>query len=156
MAYQSRRARILENFIRQLQTITTANGYAVNVAKVSTDVRGWAETPEAECPILYVIDETTNYLYGPGKTTQREWILSVYGVIKNKDQFFMEELIADIETCLFKNVTLSFDGEIPGPVSHMRIQNIVSDSQMFSQIEGSQLFKMTVQLLYVACVDNVR
>lgn len=154
--YLSRRARILESLVRQLKTISTANGYAVSPRDVKTDVRGWAETPEAETPIIYVIDEDTVYNYRAGKTTEREWTISLYGVMKNSSQYVMEELISDIETCLFKNVTLSFDGQIPGPVSHMRITNIITDSQMFSQIEGSYLFKISLQILYVACVDNVR
>jgi hypothetical protein len=155
MALQSKRARILAALMKQLETISTTNGYATNVAKVTTNVHNWYETPEAETPVLYVVDESMNYQYFPSRLSEREWVVAVYGVMKNRSQFEMEELIADVETCLTKNQTLSFDGE-RGLVNHHRIQNIVTDNQLFSEIEGSQLFKVSVQILYTVCLDDVR
>lgn len=156
MALRSRRAKILQNLQRQLETITRDNGYAHTVHKVTTHVRNWHETPEAECPVIYIVDRSTKSVYGPGRTLQREWTIDLFGVLKNKSQLEMEELISDVEECLPKNLTLSFDGEIPGPVSHFRILDIITDGQLFSEIEGSQLFKITVSLIYTQCYDNPR
>ena len=152
---RSRRGKILVNLQRQLETISIANGYASDVYKVTTDVKSWQATPETETPVIYIIDENTDYNYHAGKTTEREWTIGIYGVMKNKEQTDMEELIADVEECLFNNVTLSFDS-IKGPISHLRILNITTDNQFFSEIEGSQLFKMTIVFRYIACVDNIR
>lgn len=156
MAILSRRGRIMTNLQRQLQTITKLNGYATDVYGVSFDVRNWHETPEAETPVIYIVDENTTQNYMPGKTLPREWTIGIYGVMRNRTQVEMEELISDIETCLQANQTLSFDGEIPGPVAHHRVTNITTDNQLFSQIDGTLLFKLSVTFLYVQCVDNSR
>lgn len=147
---RSRRARILIELINQLKTISVANGYANNVCDVTTVVKSWRTTPEAETPVLYVIDQNTQYLYGPTKTLQHEWTIGIFGVMKNKTQMEMEELIADIEECLFKNVTLNHT------ISHLRILDITTDGQFFSEIEGSQLFEVKINFLYLGCVDNPR
>lgn len=152
---RSRRGRILKNLQRQLETISKDAGYTTNVTKVTMNVRNWAETPEAETPIIYIIDANTRYIYGAGRNVEHEWTIDLFGVMKNRSQLDMEELIADIEECLFNNGTLSFDGT-PGPISQLRIQDIITDAQLFSEIEGSQLFKMTVIFKYVGCVDNPR
>lgn len=153
--YRSRRARILVNLQRQLDTILKTNGYATDVFKVTTHVQSWSATPAAECPVIYIVDEKTRYVYGPTKTIEKEWDIGLFGVMKDRTQLEMEELVADIEECLFKNVTLAFDGE-RGVVSHMRITDIQTDAQLFSEIEGSQLFKMSIVLRYTGCVDNPR
>ncbi len=153
---RSRRARILLNLQRQLETITTANSYATNVYKVTLDVRNWHETPEAETPTIYIVDENTTHIYHAGRTLEKEWSVALFGVMRGKTQYQMEELIADIEECLFKNITLSFDGVQPGPVSHMRITDVTTDNQLFSQIENTQLFKITLNIKFVGCVENPR
>lgn len=153
---RSRRARILINLQRQLETITKANGYTHSIHKVTTNVKNWNDTPEAETPVLYIIDEHTRYIYHAGKTLEHEWNIGLFGVMKNQTQVEMEELIADIEECLMKNVTLQFDEVYPGPISHLRIQDVVTDNQLFSEIEGSQLFKVLITFKYVGCVDNPR
>jgi hypothetical protein len=152
---KSRRAKILVNLQRQLETITKDNGYTQNVYKVTTNVKTWADTPEAETPVIYLIDENTDYNYHAGKTTERTWTIGIYGVMKNKEQVDMEELIADIEECLLTNVTLYFE-DTGRVASHSRIRNIVTDNQFFSEIEGAQLFKITLDINYVACVDQIR
>jgi hypothetical protein len=152
---RSRRARILKNLQRQLETITTANLYAHTVHKVTTHVRNWDETPAAETPCIYIVDETTNYLYNAGKLLEHEWFVALYGVMKQKSQLEMEEFIADIEECLNKNKTLGFP-DSPGPVAYMKIKNIITDNQLFSEVEGSQLFKVIVEIKYTGCIDNPR
>lgn len=152
---RSRRGKILVNLQRQLETITQDNGYSQNVVKVTTNVKNWSDTPEAETPIIYMVDEETDYQYRAGTTTERTWTVSLYGVMKNKEQTDLEEFIADVEECLTKNVTLTFD-ELRPVVSHIRIRNIVTDSQLFSEIEGSQLFKVTLQIHYIACITDIR
>lgn len=153
---RSRRARIMLNLQRQLQTILKTNGYATDVCTVSFNVKNWHQISEAETPVIYLVDEQTIHEYHPTKTLGKIWTYGLFGYMRGKTQIEMEELIADIEECLFKNITLSFDGIVPGPVSHMRIRNVTTDNQMFSEIEGSQLFKITLDILFMGCVDNPR
>lgn len=151
----SRRAQILSNLQKQLRTITVANGYTHEVNLVSTDVRGWMEKPVAETPIIYVIDENTDYNYHAGKLTERTWTMGLYGFLRDQTQEDMEEFIADIEDCLMANVTLAFD-DTGRVCSQIRVRNITTDNQLFSVIESSQLFKITIDILYTACVDSIR
>lgn len=153
--YRSRRARILYALQRVLEGITVANGFSTDVYKVTTSVKTWNAVPEHESPTLYLVDENTQYDYSASKTALRTWTIGIYGVMKNKDQYAMEELIADIEECLIKNLKLSYEG-VPGPVSYSRILNIITDNQLFSEIEGSQLFKISLALSYTACADQIR
>lgn len=153
MPSTSRRGRILENLIAQLQTITTANGYSQNVAEVTMDVRTWGEKPAAECPVIYIVDESTTLNYKPTKTLEMEWQVALFAYMRDQSQIQMEEFVSDIVQCIFKNVTLA-DTLGNKSVSHVRVRNIVTDNQLFSQIEGSQLFKITLDLLYMTCVDQ--
>jgi hypothetical protein len=152
---RSRRAKILNNLQRQLETITVANGYSRDVYKVTTSVKAWRDTPEAETPVIYIIDDSTRYEYHPGRLTERTWTISLFGVMKSQTQSDMEELISDIEDCLQANVPLAFP-DTGRVVAHHRITQIVTDNQLFSEIEGSQLFKMTIDFIYTACVDQIR
>lgn len=152
---KSRRGKILVNLQRQLETITQDNGYTQNVVTVTTNVKNWADTPEAQTPIIYIVDEATQYQYHAGTTTERTWTVALYGVMKNKEQTDLEEFIADVEECLTKNITLTFD-ELKPVVSHIRIREIVTDNQLFSEIEGSQLFKVTLDIKYIACITDIR
>lgn len=152
---RSRRGKILVNLQRQLESITTGNGYTNTVYKVTTNLKNWSDTPEPETPVIYIVDESTSYTYHAGTTTEREWAVALYGVMKNREQTDLEEFIADVEECLTKNVTLAFDGAGP-VVSHIRIHEIVTDNQLFSEIEGSQLFKVALTIRYIACITNIR
>jgi hypothetical protein len=153
---RSRRARILKNLQRQLETITLANGYAQPVYKVTMNVKNWHDTPQAETPTIYIVDDQTRPVYHAGRLVEWEWDIDLYGVMRDKSQLEMEELISDLIDCLFVNITLSFDGVRPGPVAHIRVKNIVTDNQLFSEIEGSQLFKMSITVKYTACVEDTR
>ena len=155
MAFQSRRARIIEALVKQLKTISIANGYYTNVNEVSLDVKNWQDKPEAETPVLYVIDERTAPQYHAGRTLEVSWFFGIYGYMRNKSQYEMEEFIADIEKCLDNNRQLSFNGE-RGLVNHHRVIDITTDNQMFSEIEGSQLFKIGLEILYTRCVEDPR
>lgn len=154
----SRRANILNNLQRQLLTILTANGYAHSVMDVSFRVRPWSEIPQAETPLLYIVDDTTTLIYGPTKTLEWSWSVDLYGIIKGQDQGYMEEFMADVVTCLFKNVTLTFadDNRTEPLISHMRVRNMITDGQLFSEIENSNLFKINLDIKYMGCVDNYR
>lgn len=144
------------NLQKQLETISVANGYAQDVIKVTTNVKNWNDTAAAETPILYLIDEDTTPIYNAGKHVEWEWRIGVFGVMKGYDQLTMEELISDVQDCAFRNQTLSFDGERPGPCAQIRIGSIITDNQLFSEIEGSQLFKVMLTIKYTACADNPR
>jgi hypothetical protein len=153
---RSRRARILKNLQRQLETITVANGYTIDVVKVTTDVKNWNDTSAAETPVLYLIDEHSTPTYAASRHVEWEWKVGVFGVMKDKSQLQMEELISDIMDCLFANATLSFDGIVPGPLAQVRIGDITTDNQLFSEIDGSQLFKVLLSLKYTACANISR
>lgn len=148
----SRRARILNNLVRQLQTIKTTDplNYSRNIYDATTSVKTWAQTPESSTPMIYVIDEDTQIQYHAGTTLEMTWNISLYGVMKGTTQLDMEEFISDIMVCLSANARLSFEDTGP-QISHIRIRNIITDSQLFSEIENSQLFKMTVSLIYSPC-----
>jgi hypothetical protein len=155
MTILSRRGRILTALIKQLQTISTTNGYATTINEASTELRNWRDRPEAECPVIFVVDNRTAPKYNAGKTLEVTWHISLFGFMRNRSQMEMEELIADIELCLDKNRQLSFDGE-RGLVNHHRVTDIVTDNQMFSEIEGSQIFRVDLEILYTRCVDDPR
>lgn len=143
----SRRGQIFNNLIRQLQTITTDNGYAQNVISVSYIVKTWAQLTEPETPALFIVDETSQWKYHAGQRQEVTWQISIYGVMKNKNQFDMEELVSDIALCLSKNVVLSFT-DTGGVCSLIEIKDVVTDNQMFAEIDGSQLFKVIILVKY--------
>jgi hypothetical protein len=151
---RSRRAKILRNLQRQLETITTGNGYSITVNQVTMNLKNWHDTPAPETPIIYLIDNSTQPKYNPGKLLEWEWSVSLFTVMKDRSQIEMEEFISDILECLYKNVTLAFDGE--RTIAHLRIDNIVTDGQFFSEVEGSQLFRIDINLLYTGCIDAIR
>lgn len=153
--FRSRRARILYALQKVLSGIKKENGFATDVYEVTTSVKSWRDTSEAESPRLYIIDENTQYTYRSTSLTERTWTIGLYGVMKQGDQYQMEEFISDIEECLTSNLKLAYDNE-PGPVSYSRIINIITDNQLFSEIDNSQLFKMTVAFTYTACIDKIR
>lgn len=153
--FKSRRARILYALQLALETIKKENGFATDVYRVTTAVKSWRDVTEDQSPTLYIIDENTQYEYKATAMVERTWSIGLYGVMKNQDQYKMEELIADIEECLAKNERLQYPGE-PGPVSYSRITNITTDNQLFSEIEGMQLFKISLNLKYIACINKIR
>jgi hypothetical protein len=153
---RSRRGRILVNLQRQLETITAANGYAQQVYKVTSNVKNWFETPAAETPVIYIVDEETSPQYHAGKLVEWEWRIGLFGVMRDKTQVQMEEFISDIQDCLFANGTLSFDGIAPGPCAQIRMGNIITDNQLFSEVEGSQLFKVQIVVKYSASAFTAR
>lgn len=148
----SRRGLILANLQRQLETITTGNGYSRTAYKVTTNVHNWHETPAAETPVIYIVDESTQPKYNAGKLLEFEWQVGLFTVMRDRTQLEMEDFVSDIVECLFKNVTLAFDDV--RAISHLRVLNIVTDNQLFSEIEGSQLFKITLELRYTSCVGQ--
>lgn len=154
MPTPSRRGQILTALLKQLQTLTIANGYTFDVYKVTTAVKNWENTPEAETPVIYIVDESTKPVYHAGKLNEFEWQVALYSVMRNRTQVEMEEFISDIMQCLFKNVTLYDPDTEVRTVSHLRILNIISDNQLFSEIENSQLFKITLEIRYTACVGD--
>lgn len=153
MPANSRRGKILENLIRQLQTITTANGYVNNVHTVTTAVTDWRNKPKAETPIIFVVDESTRYDYSPGRLTERTWTLGLYVIMRNSTQSQLEEFITDIELSLNANQRLAFD-DTGAVCAHHRIRNIVTDNQLFSLIDGTQMANITIELIYTQCVGT--
>jgi hypothetical protein len=156
MSIRSRRARILTNLQKQLQTITVANGYSRSVHTVTTDVKSWQDTPEAETPVIYIIDNQTNPKHHAGKLIEWEWSVSLFCVMKNRSQIEMEEFVSDVMECVEKNRTLADLTSGAREVSNTRVDGIVTDGQFFSVNEGSQLFRVDLTIFYTACVDAIR
>ncbi len=157
-ARSSRRANILAGLQRTLQSITTTNGYSRNVREVTFAVRSWQSLPEAETPVIFIIDDATDYKYYPGRLTERSWTIQLFGVMKGADQLQMEEFIADIEMALVNNERLKHADLNNGAqvCNHIRIMDVVTDNQLFAQFENSQLFKITCQINYTCSVDSIR
>jgi hypothetical protein len=153
---RSTRGRILKNLERQLETITVANGYSIGVVNVTTSVKNWHDTPAAETPVIYIIDEETSPKYHAGRLIEWEWDISLFVVMRDKTQLEMEEHVSDIIECVGKNRTLAFTDSNPGPSSSIIVKRIVTDNQLFSEIEGSQLFKITLVVKYTGCLDSPR
>lgn len=153
---RSRRGRILKNLIRQLQTISVANGYATDIVNVTTEIRNWDQTEEAQTPVLYIIDMGSTPQYNASRLTEWTWRLNLTGLLKNASQQAMENMCADIMDCLFANGTLSFDGEIPGPSAQVRISNVVTDGQFMRELDGSQLFTISINVLFTASAFRAR
>lgn len=156
----SQRGQILVNLQKQLLTISKANGYVNDVYDVSFVVKTWDQVTEQETPVLYIVDETAQYQYHPGRLVEVIWGLSLYGVMKNHTQDEMEDFISDIDFCLTKNTGLGFPETVtPGNAlgnvaSQIRIRNITTDGQFFSKIDGSQLFKVSIDVLYTKCYGS--
>lgn len=153
---RSRRGRILNNLIRQLKTISVANGYATNVCNVTTEIRNWAETPAAETPVIYIVDMGGRPQYFPSRLTEWTWTLHLTGLMKDQTQIQMEEMVSDIEDCLFANGTLAFDAIYPGPAAQIRIQQVLTDGQLMRELDGSQLFTVTIEVKYTASAFKSR
>lgn len=149
----SQRAKILNNLQRQLLTITQANGYSRNIYDATMFVKTWAQVAEAETPVIYIVDEDTAYKYGEGRFITVTWNIALYIVMKGATTLDLEEFISDVDTCLVANAPLGFSDT--GPViSYIRIKNIITDNQLFAEIEQSQLAKITVALTYTKCYGN--
>lgn len=148
----SRRAQILNNLVRQLQTITISNGYSHDVVEVTTSVTDWRSRPEVQCPVLYAVDSSTEYKYHSGKLTERNWMIDIYGVM-HEDQLRMEECLTDVEQCLMANQRLAFV-DTGAVASYVRIRNITTDNQLFSEINNLQLFKISIEVSYTQCVGE--
>ncbi len=144
----SRRAKIINNLIRQLQTITIANDYSHDVREVSSDVRTWDTFTDQDTPTIFVVDEDTAIDGHPGKLVTIAWKVALFCIMRDESQMDMEEFISDIISCISKNTTLSFPdtGKV---LSQIRVTNITSDNQFFSKIDNSQLFRVTLSLVYV-------
>lgn len=146
----SRRGRILVNLVRQLSTIRKENGYGTDVVNVTTEIQNWDLTAEGDTPVIYIVDQQATPQYNPSRLTEWTWTIALTGLMKNKSQLDMEAMVADIQDALFKNITLSFDGEIPGPCSQIRIADVVTDGQFMRELDGSQLFTVKIQVKYTA------
>jgi hypothetical protein len=152
----SRRGRILKNLLRQLSTIAKADGYNTDLAKATTQIKNWDQTTSAECPVIFVIDMDSTPTYHSSKLTEWDWQINLTGLMKDRSQLEMEDLVADVQDCLFKNITLSFDGEIPGPCSQIRIGRVATDGQLMHEIDGSQLFTIQIHVKYTADAFRAR
>lgn len=150
MALLSQRGKILQNLQRQLQTITVANGFSRDVQDVSFNVQTWTQVPEANTPVIYIIDETASYAYHPGKLIEVTWNISLFVVLKNRSQTDLEEFLSDIDYCLTLNQPLSFS-DTGIVASQVRLRNIITDRQMFAEIENSQLAKISIDVIYIKC-----
>lgn len=137
----------MNNLVRQLNTIKIAGGYSRDIVEATTNVKTWTQIPEANTPVIMVVDENSPHTYHAGTYVEITWNIALYGVMKNQSQLDMEEFITDIETCLAANAPLAFT-DTGAVVSYIRVRDIITDNQLFAEIEGSQLFKVMIALTY--------
>jgi len=149
---QSKRVRLMKGLEALLKTITTAKGYTTNVESVSFDVKSWRDLPADQTPVIYIVDGSTQITRHAGCIREYVWKIELFGCVKDKDFISFEEFISDVEQCIYDNRSLF------GEVNKMEIVDIVTDNQLFSEINGngSRLYSMFVDLEFTRKVDNSR
>lgn len=149
--YKSRRMRILEALRLLLETLTTANGYSKDISEASFNVNGWQTRLEGDTPVIYVVDDGTPAIERmAGRQRQYKWRVLLFGVCKGYDIVEFEEFLADIQECV------EINGALGGIVSKTEVNNISTDSQLFSEKEDTHLFEIELQIEYVQCHGDPR
>ena len=140
--YRSKRMRILKALELILATIDKNRGYASNIIEVSFDVALWRDKSNGETPIIFIVDDTTNITRHAGCVREYAWRVRLFGVVRDADIIDFEEHIADVETCLYDNNTLA------GQVAKVEVDEIITDNQLFSELEGTHLYEMILSIEY--------
>lgn len=148
----SKRARLLKGLEYLFKSVTKGNGYIVGAENVSFDVKGWRDLPADQTPVVYLIDGVTLPVRHAGCVREYVWDIEVFGCVKDKDIWTFESFISDLEQAIDDNNTLF------GEVNKMEVENILTDNQLFSQIQenGAQLFSMIVKLEFTRRARNPR
>jgi hypothetical protein len=147
---KSRRMKILEATKMLLNYITIENGYSHNVFEASFDVNAWRDKTEGTTPAIFIVDDSSNEVRNAGKTRFVTWNTILFGVVKNYTIQEFEEHIADVQECLEHNASLG------GLVSKIEVNNIVTDTQLFSEKENTHLYEMRIQFEYVRCFGDAK
>lgn len=150
--YSSKRVRIIKGLEALLKTVTKDNGYVVGLQNVSFDVKTWRDVSADQTPIAYIVDSNTVLIRHAGCVREYVWDIEVFGCVKDKDIVDFEQCIADIEQSIDDNNSLF------GEVNKMEVENIMTDNQLFSQIQnnGAQLFSMVVKMEFTRNARNPR
>jgi hypothetical protein len=141
-AHQSKRIRVLEALRLILATITKDNGYLTDVMEVSYDVKSWRDKSVGQTPVIYLVDDTTFLVTHAGCIREYQWMVRLFGVIRERTIIEFEQFMADVEEAIYDNNTLF------GQANLMRVENISTDNQLFSEIDGTHLFEMETKILY--------
>jgi len=146
---KSRRAKILTALFEILKLVKVSNGYTHTLQNVSFDVRGWDTVIEAECPMIFIVDDkTTGIKRHAGRQREYVWQIRLFGIVKERTLIEFEEIITDIEDCIENNYTLA------GTVSKAEVNQVVTDNQLFSEKDGTHLFEIEVSAEYIRCHGN--
>ena len=146
---KSRRGKILVALKEYLSLIKKSNGYNHTIQNVSFDVRAWDTVVEAECPIIFVIDDKTDSIKRhAGKMREYIWQVRLFGIVKERTLIEFEEIITDIEECIESNFNLA------GTVSKTEVNQIITDNQLFSEKDGTHLFEIQLGVEYIRCHGN--
>lgn len=143
-AIKYKRARLLKGLFLLLETITKARGYVHSVDEVSFNVKSWRDKSRMQTPVIYIIDDRTDIKRKAGRTCwEYTWSIPLFCVVRDDDIFDLENFIGDVETAIYDNNSLF------GNVSKMEVVTIITDNQLFSEIDGVHLAEITVDLEYV-------
>ena len=101
----TKRELILQDLISTLQSITTANGYALNVQNVDRHIEHWEKV--AEFPALFVVSGDERIEHKPGLTERANWSVGIVGYVKSEDQKSqeVEKLIGDVKKAVMVDTT---------------------------------------------------
>jgi len=146
----SKRARIMEAMRKLLETITVEKGYTVDVKEVSYNVKSWRDKTTAQCPVIYIVDNTTQITRHAGCVREYKWTLALFGVCREMDIVDFEKFLSDLETCLNDNNNLF------GEINKMEVDEITTDNQLFSGLDGTHLFEFSVGVEYTRSARNAR
>lgn len=147
---KSKRFRILEAMSYALGTINASRGYTSTVLEVSYDVKNWRDKAKAQCPLLYVVDDSSRQIRRAGAAREVIWQIRIFGVFADATQQAFEEFISDVEECLDDSNSLF------GQINKMEWIDITTDNQLFSQLDGKRLFEMIVEVEYMRGARNPR
>ncbi|MDZ4810753.1 MAG: hypothetical protein SGI96_21160 [Bacteroidota bacterium] len=144
----SKRMRILEAMRLLLREVKVENGYKTEIMEVSYDVKMWRDKSIGQTPVVYIIDDTSNLVTHAGHIREYVWNIRLFGVIREKTIVEFEEFISDMETAIYDNNTLF------GQCNLVRVREISTDNQLFSELDGTHLFEMNAEVLYTRKFDR--
>ena len=142
----SRRAKIKNNLVRQLATITVANGYSRTVNYVDFNVLTYNQLGASETPAICVVPDLAKIDYKAGSLIEIDWKFFLYITMKETTALDMDEFISDIEVCCAANATLNFN-DTGMVASYIRIRDIATDGGFFLK-DQTAIAKLTVSVVF--------
>ncbi len=146
----SKRARVLEAVRMLTETITTERGYTQSVKEVSYNVKGWRDKTTPQTPVIYIVDDRTQITKHAGLVREYAWTLRLFGVCRELTLPDFERFLSDVEQCIYDNNCLF------GECNKMEVDEITTDNQLFSGLDGTHLFEVSVTVEYTRSARNGR